>query len=66
VAFSTTVKNAELEVGDNITISHDLFDFDRDFIILSLDTDQSGAIAITGREYFDTHYNDSNGVAIVT
>jgi len=56
IAFVTTIKNAELEVGDVITISHDLLNYDRKFLIISLETDQSGAISVKGREYCNTHY----------
>lgn len=59
--FSTTIKHAELEVGDVISIDHDLLDRVRKFMILSLETDQSGLIQVAAREYAETHYKDSSG-----
>jgi hypothetical protein len=59
--FSTTIKHAELEVGDVITIDHDLLDRVRKFMILSLETDQSGLIQVAAREYAETHYKDTSG-----
>lgn len=61
LSFATTVKNADLEVGDIITIDHDLLDRNRKFMILSTETDQSGLIQIATREYCETHYKDSSG-----
>lgn len=61
VSFATTVKNAHLEVGDIISLEHDLFSRARKFVILSIETDQSGLIHINGREYCETHYKDSSG-----
>lgn len=61
VAFATTVKNAHLEVGDIFDLQHDILDRTRKFMILSVETDQSGLIQITAREYAETHYKDSAG-----
>jgi len=66
IAFTTTIKNAHLESGDVITVQHDLLSFNRKFKIISTETDQSGAISIQAAEYCDTHYEDANGVAIIT
>jgi len=59
IGFATTVKNAELEVGDIISLDHDLLDRVRKFVILSVETDQSGVIQVSAREYCETHYKDS-------
>lgn len=61
LSFATTVKNADLEVGDVITIDSDLLDRNRKFMILSVETDQSGLIQVATREYCETHYKDSSG-----
>ena len=63
--FATTIKHADLEVGDIITIDHDLLDRNRKFMILSLETDQSGIIQVSAREYAETHYKDSSGTYII-
>ena len=63
--FATSVKHADLEVGDIITIDHDLLDRNRKFMILSLETDQSGLIQVSAREYAETHYKDSSGTYII-
>ena len=65
ISFATTVKNAELEVGDVFELQHDLLDRDRKFITLSVETDQSGAMKITAREYCETHYKNSAGVYLI-
>ena len=61
ITFSTTVKNAHLEVGDVITLNHLLLDRNRQFLILSTQTDQSGVIQISAREYCETHFKDTSG-----
>ncbi len=61
VSFSTSIKHANLEVGDVISIDHNLLDRTREFMILSLETDQSGLIQVSAREYAETHYKDSSG-----
>lgn len=66
VSFATTVKHCDLEVSDKITIQHSIFDRDRHFIILSIQTDQSGLISITARETCATHYVDEVGNNIYT
>jgi len=63
--FATSVKHASLEVGDVITINHDLLDRVRKFMILSLETDQSGLIQVTAREYAETHYKDASGTYLI-
>jgi hypothetical protein len=65
VSFSTTIKNADLEVGDVIAINHSLLDRVRRFVILSVETDQSGVIKISAREYCDTHYKSSTGAYLI-
>ncbi len=65
VSFTTSVKNAHLEVGDVVTITHDLLSFPRKFKLVSIETDQSGAITIDGTEYCDIHYEDISGTAII-
>jgi hypothetical protein len=65
LSLATTVKNAHLEVGDVIAIDHDLLDRTRKFVILSVETDQSGIIQITSREYCETHYKDSSGTYLI-
>ncbi len=65
LSFATTVKNAHLEVGDVITIQHDILDRDRKFMILSAETDQSGLIQVSTREYCETHYKDSSGTYLI-
>lgn len=66
ISFTTTVKNAELEVGDVINITHDLLSYPRDCKLVSVETDQSGAIAISATEYCGTHYKYDDGTAIIT
>ena len=61
LSFATTVKNADLEVGDVISINHDVLDRVRKFVILSTETDQSGLIQVATREYCETHFKDSSG-----
>jgi len=46
-------------------LTHDLLDRVRKFVILSVETDQSGAISISCREYCETHYKDSSGVYLI-
>jgi len=65
VSFATTVKNSHLEVGDVIAITHDILDRTRKFVILSLETDQSGLIQVSGREYAETHYKNTSGVYLI-
>ena len=65
LSFATTVKNAHLEVGDVISIDHDVLDRVRKFVILSAETDQSGLIQIITREYAETHYKDSSGTYLI-
>lgn len=59
--FTTTIKHADLEVGDVIGIDHNLLDRTRRFIILSTETDQSGIIKIVTRETAETHFKNSVG-----
>ena len=61
ISFSTTVKNAHLEVGDVITLNHLLLDRNRQLLILSTHSDQSRVIQISAREYCETHFKDSSG-----
>jgi len=61
LSFSTTVKNAHLEVGDVISVDHDVLDRVRKFVILSTENDQSGLIQVSTREYAEQHYKDSSG-----
>jgi len=65
VTFGTTVRHADLEVGDVIAIDHDLLQRTRKFILTGMKTDQSGAMEVSAREYCDTHYVDSNGNDII-
>lgn len=65
LSFATTIKNAHLEVGDIISIQHDLLDRVRKFMILSTETDQSGLIQVTTREYCETHYKNSSGTYLI-
>jgi len=65
LSFTTTIKNAELEVGDIISLDHSLFQRDRLFSVLSVESDQSGAIKIGAVEYCDTHYRDSAGTYLI-
>jgi len=65
LSFSTTVKNADLEVGDIISITHNVLDRTRKFMILSLETDQSGIIQVVTREYAETHYKNSSGTYLI-
>ena len=65
LSFATTVKNAHLEVGDIITIQHDILNRDRKFMILSTETDQSGLIQVSTREYCETHYKNSSGTYLI-
>jgi len=66
ISFVTSVKNSELEVGDVINITHYLLGYPRDFKIVSIETDQSGAISINGVEYCDTHYKNDDDTDIIT
>jgi hypothetical protein len=65
ISFATTVKNAELEVGDVISLDHNLLDRTRKFILLSVETGQGGDIQISAREYCETHYKNSAGVYLI-
>lgn len=65
LSFATTVKNADLEVGDVITIDSDLLDRIRNFVILSVETDQSGLIQVSTREYCETHYKSTDGFYLI-
>jgi hypothetical protein len=65
LSFATTVKNAHLEVGDVITIQSDLLDRDREFVILSVETDQSGLVQISTREYCETHFRNTDGNYVI-
>mgnify|MGYP003999738045 CR=1 FL=1 len=65
LSFATTVKHADLEVGDVITIDSDLLNRNREFVILSVETDQSGLVQISTREYCETHYKDSSGTYLI-
>lgn len=65
LSFATTVKNADLEVGDVIIVDSDLLDRNRKFMILSIETDQSGLIQLSTREYCETHYKDSSGTYLI-
>lgn len=64
-SFALSPKHADLEVGDVITLDHDLLDRNRKFMLLSLETDQSGVIQATGREYAETHYKNSSGTYLI-
>ena len=66
IAFSTSIKNAELEVGDLVSLEHFLLNFTRKFNILSVETDQGGAIQLQCTEYCGTHYKDAADTAILT
>ena len=65
ITFSTSVKNAHLEVGDVISLNHTLLDRVRQFLLLSTMTDQSGVIQITAREYCETHFKNTSGVYLI-
>tara|TARA_R110002012_G_scaffold24818_4_gene82473 strand:+ start:2505 stop:4307 length:1803 start_codon:yes stop_codon:yes gene_type:complete len=65
ISFSTSVKNAHLEVGDVISLNHLLLDRVRQFLILSTQTDQSGVIAISAREYAETHFKNTSGAYLI-
>ena len=65
LAFATSIKNAHLEVGDVISIDHSILDRVRRFLILSIETDQSGLIQVVSREYCDTHYMDQDGQYLI-
>jgi hypothetical protein len=52
-------------VGDIISINHDVLDRVRKFMILSTETDQSGLIQVSCREYCETHYKDSSGTYLI-
>ena len=60
-----SLKNANIEVGDLISLEHSLLDRLRKFIILSIETDQSGALTITAREHCETHFKDEEGAYII-
>ena len=47
ISFSTSVKNAHLEVGDVFSLNHTLLDRVRKFLILATSTDQSGILRNT-------------------
>lgn len=66
VSFATTIKNAELEVGDVISINHYMLNFIRKFRILSIETDQSGLMKIECLEHCTTHYKTSSNSDIIT
>ena len=64
ISFSTTIKNADLETGDILSLDHFLLNYIRKFKILSVETDQSGAIQLQCLEYCDTHYENADGTSI--
>lgn len=65
IKFETTIKNARLEVGDVQDFSHFLIKTndgrEKQFEIMSLETEQSGKLIVTAREYSLTHYQDTAG-----
>ena len=65
ITFSTSVKNAHLEVGDVIEMNHTLLDRVRKFLILATMTDQSGVLQISAREYAETHFKNSSGSYLI-
>ncbi len=65
ITFSTSVKNAHLEVGDVIAMNHTLLDRVRKFLILATMTDQSGVLQISAREYAETHFKNSSGSYLI-
>lgn len=65
VNLTTTIKNAELEVGDMGTIDFQELPNVKKFVIMSIKTKQSGELDITFREYAETHYKDTNGNFII-
>lgn len=64
-SFGTTTKHADIEVGDVIAINHFLLDRVRKFVVLAVETDQSGIVSFSTREYCNTHYKDSLGVDLI-
>jgi hypothetical protein len=64
-SFATTTKHADIEVGDVVEIEHFLFDRVRKFLILSVETNQSGIVSFSSREYCETHYKDASGVYLI-
>jgi len=64
-SFGTTTKHADIEVGDVVEIEHFLFDRVRKFLILSVETNQSGIVSFSSREYCETHYKDTSGNYII-
>lgn len=65
VKFTTTIKNSALEVGDMGTIDYFELPNIKQFVIMSINTKQSGELDITLREYASTHYKDTNGNFII-
>jgi len=65
ISFSTSIKNIHLEVGDVITLQHDILEFDRKMTIGSIETDQSGAVHISGEEYCETHYQKQDETYLI-
>lgn len=65
INFATTTKHSDIEVGDVIAIDHFLLERVRKFVVLSVETDQSGIVSFSGREYCETHYKDANGNYII-
>lgn len=61
VSFATTLKHDDLNIGDLVIISNDIFGFNRKFKILNKEIEQSGSIKVECREYFATHYKNQNG-----
>lgn len=64
-SFAITVKNADIEIGDVISLEHSLFSRTRKFQILSLESDQSGIIKVGAMEYCETHFKDSSGTYLI-
>lgn len=62
-SFSLPPKHIDLEVGDVVSLTHDLLDRTRQFMILSITTDASGILEVECREYCDTHYRTSSDTA---
>lgn len=66
ISFATSIKNADIEVGDVYTIDHSLLNYARNFEIVSVETDQSGVLNIEATEHCATHYKDSVNNDIIT
>lgn len=65
VGFTTTIKNAGLEVGDYGSLDYYELPTIKNFVILSIITKQSGELEVVMQEVADTHYKNTSNSYII-